>query len=194
MSDKKLKQTPSQTLGPYFAYSLTPEQYLYDFKKLCDGNLILNDDIKGERISIFGQIFDGEGVAINDAMVEIWQANAEGIYLKDPDHFMGFGRTGTGAGERLSFEFQTIKPGQVDGQAPHINVIVLMRGLLSHLYTRIYFPDEEDANANDEVLNSIDKYRQDTIIAKKVDAAGGFPRYEFNIHLQGENETVFFDV
>lgn len=194
MSEEKLLQTPSQTVGPYFAYGLTPDQYLYDFAGICDGNLILDESIEGERITIFGQVFDGEGDPVTDAMIEIWQADSHGDYLINPDKFHGFGRYGTGTAADCRFEFKTIKPGSIGEQAPHISIIIFMRGLLSHAYSRIYFSDETEANANDKLLNSVDMDRQSTLIAQKSTLPDDSIGYEFNIFMQGEKETVFYDV
>jgi protocatechuate 3,4-dioxygenase, alpha subunit len=185
-------QTPSQTVGPYFAYGLTPEQYLYDYSSIANGNMIRDHAVKGERITLSGQVWDGAGNLIPDAMIEIWQADAEGNYLKDPQLFHGFGRLGTGTHPQNKVEFHTIKPGSVNGQAPHINVIVFMRGLLVHAYTRLYFSDEE-ANLTDEVLNAVPHARRSTLIALRTDTHGKV-EYHFNIYMQGENETVFFDL
>jgi protocatechuate 3,4-dioxygenase alpha subunit len=187
---ERLLQTPSQTIGPYFAYGLNARQYNYDHTQICNGNLIINDNVRGERIIITGQVLDGENNLIADALIEIWQADTDGNYATDKNKFHGFGRIGTETG----FTFHTIKPGSVEGQAPHINVIVFMRGLLVHAYTRIYFPDEENANKNDPVLNSVDESRRDTLIAQLAKTADGQMVYKFDIHMRGENETVFFDV
>ncbi len=194
-----LKQTPSQTVGPYFAYGLTPEQYRYPFRSLV-GNVLADAATDGEHIRVEGRVLDGDGAAIDDAMVEIWQADAQGRYAHPADPrgsnatFVGFGRVGTGTDPERRFSFQTIKPGPVgDGSAPHLNVILFMRGLLSHLYTRIYFSDEEAANATDPVLSQLDEARRGTLIAQREDTAGG-PVYRLDIHMQGEAETVFFDV
>jgi protocatechuate 3,4-dioxygenase alpha subunit len=187
-------QTASQTVGPYFAYGLVPEQYRYDFDSLCDGNLIHDETVPGERITIFGRVFDGNGEAIPDALIEIWQADAKGTYLSEKTRFHGFGRFGTGTDKGCRFWFRTIKPGSVEHSAPYINVIVFMRGLLTHLYTRIYFDDEPVANSNDSVLNKVDRERLSSLVARRVvlpDQSFGF---EFNIYMQGEHETVFFDV
>ena len=181
-------------MGPYFAYGLTPAQYLYDFPTLADGNLITDEKVEGERITVFGKVLDGEGKPVPDAMIELWQADASGKYFQDGSPFHGFGRLGTGTDKQFKFEFKTIKPGSVEGQAPHINVIVFMRGLLVHAYTRLYFSDEEVANTSDAVLSSVEAGRRQTLIAKKIRQADGTTAYEFNIFMQGENETVFFDV
>jgi protocatechuate 3,4-dioxygenase alpha subunit len=192
------KQTPSQTVGPYFAYALAPEQYGYPFTSIAGGTLV-RSDTDGERIRIEGRVHDGEGQPISDALIEIWQADAQGRYAHPADprssnaSFRGFGRVGTGPDPDNRFVFQTIKPGSVDGiQAPHINVIVLMRGLLLHAYTRLYFSDEIAANAKDPVLASIPANRRDTLIAQREQTAARVV-YRFDIHMQGQRETVFFD-
>ena len=195
----RLKQTPSQTVGPFFAYGLTPEQYGYPFRSLA-GPVLVDEDTPGERIRIVGRVLDGEGDPVPDAMVEIWQADSEGRYAHPADRrgsnlrFKGFGRCGTGTDPQHRFLFETIKPGPIgDGQAPHVNVILFMRGLLSHLYTRIYFADEAAANARDPVLASIDEARRPTLIAPRESTPAG-PVYRFDLRLQGPDETVFFDV
>ena len=195
------KQTPSQTIGPFFAYGLTPGQYGYDFASLAEGNLLAGSpDEGGTRIEIVGQVYDGEGQLVSDAMIEIWQADSQGRYghPNDPrpsnSAFKGFGRFGTGTEEDSSFRFTTVKPGSVDGrQAPHINVVVFTRGMLSHAFTRIYFADEAQSNEQDELLKSVPIERQHTLIAH-LDETSGSQTYRFDIHLQGGEETVFFDV
>jgi protocatechuate 3,4-dioxygenase, alpha subunit len=195
----KLRQTPSQTVGPFFAYALTPEQYGYDFASIADGSLI-ESDVPGQRIRIEGRVFDGKGELVPDAMIEIWQADGEGRYAHPADPrgsnmaFKGFGRVGTGTDPEARFVFDTIKPGSVDGtQAPHVNVIVFMRGLLLHAYTRIYFSDEAAANARDPVLASVPGERRRTLIATR-DETSASPVYRLDIRMQGPDETVFFDV
>lgn len=192
MDDNKLQQTPSQTIGPFFAYSLTAQQYGYNFNSIVNGSLII-DSAEGEQIFITGNIFDGEGNAIHDAMIELWQADANGNYQNQfkTDGFKGFGRLGTGTEEDKSFTFKTIKPGSVNNQAPHINVILFMRGSLHVLYTRIYFNDE--LNDHDPILVSVEPQRRDTLIAKRTEKEGKI-FYHFDIHMQGEKETVFFDI
>jgi protocatechuate 3,4-dioxygenase, alpha subunit len=189
---EKLQHTPSQTIGPFFAYSLTAEQYGYNFNSIVNGNLI-NNAVEGEQIFITGNIFDGKGNAIHDAMIELWQADANGNYhtIFKTDGFKGFGRLGTGTQGDKSFTFKTIKPGPVNNQAPHINVILFMRGSLHALYSRIYFDDEQ--NDNDPLYKSIDAERRKTLIAERQERQGKI-FYRFNIYMQGENETVFFDV
>jgi len=194
-----LRQTPSQTVGPFFAYGLTPEQYGYPFRSLA-GPVLVDDETPGERIRIVGRVLDGEGNPVPDAMIEIWQADAEGRYAHPADprgsnlRFKGFGRCGTGTDPENRFVFDTIKPGPPgDGQAPHINVIVFMRGLLSHVFTRIYFDGEAEANARDPVLASVDEARRHTLIAARQTTPAGTV-YRFDLHMQGPDETVFFDV
>lgn len=196
------KQTPSQTVGPYFAYGLTAQQYRYDNTQIADNQLV-KGDINGECIRITGTVFDGNGDAVNDALIEIWQANAAGRFNHPLDqrsnralepNFSGYGRCGTGTSSDASFSFDTIKPGSAkDGQAPYITVVVFMRGLLSHAYTRIYFSDEASANQADPVLNSVAEQRRATLIAQRKDTGTG-PEYHFDIHMQGAEETVFFEV
>lgn len=167
-------QTPSQTVGPFFAYGLTPELYGYPFKQIASGRI----EAQGEKIKITGQVLDGNRNPVVDALVEIWQPG------------IGFARQGTGTRSDRSFEFETVKPLASTDRAPHINVIVFMRGLLSHLYTRIYFEDETAANTVDDVLLTVPEDRRATLIAKATQTG----QCRFDIHLQGDNETVFFDL
>jgi protocatechuate 3,4-dioxygenase alpha subunit len=192
-------QTPSQTVGPYFAYALTGPQYGYPHDGIASERLA-DDSVPGERIRIEGTVLDGAGAAVSDAMIEIWQADPEGRYAHPADPrgsnsgFRGFGRFGTGTDPENRFVFHTIKPGSVDGlQAPHIGVVVFMRGMLSHAYTRLYFSDEAAANAQDPVLLAVPEERRATLIAAREDTGAG-PLYRFDIVMQGESETVFFDV
>lgn len=194
-----LKQTPSQTVGPYFAYSLTSEQYGYALASVA-GPVMRTRDTDGEPIRIEGRVLDGDEEVINDAMIEIWQADAQGRYAHPADprgsnaDFAGFGRCGTGTDSESRFFFDTIKPGPAeDGHAPHVSVIVFMRGLLTHAYTRIYFSDEATANEADPVLAQVPAERRATLIAER-DQVQGATVYRFDIHMQGDRETVFFDV
>jgi protocatechuate 3,4-dioxygenase alpha subunit len=189
-------QTPSQTAGPFFAYALTPEQYGYAFASIASGRMA-DESVAGERIRIIGQVLDGEGEPVADALIEIWQADAQGRYTGPRpgrnEGFSGFGRQGTGSDPENRFIFDTVKPGPVDAdQAPHVSVMVFMRGLLTHAYTRMYFSDEAQANARDPVLNSVPETRRSTLIAKRQEDGGAI--YRFDIRMQGENETVFLDV
>ncbi|MFI8378333.1 protocatechuate 3,4-dioxygenase subunit alpha [Leeuwenhoekiella sp. NPDC079379] len=172
-------QTPSQTIGPYFAYGLTPQQYGYDFKSWVDNDM--TKGLKSTRfITITGTIYDGNAKPIDDAMLELWQ--------DDGEHQL-FGRYGTGTETENSFTFKTIKPKSVNGQAPFINVILFMRGQLLHSYTRIYFEDESQLNSTDVVFSGVPLERQTSLIAKKKG-----DQYLFNIYMQGAQETVFFDI
>lgn len=186
--------TPSQTVGPFFHFSLTTDQ-----RSVCK---IAGPEAKGERVCLGCRILDGDGVPVNDAMVEIWQADAAGNYdhPDDPRHpmvdkgLLGFGRMATAPDG--SCEFETVKPGRVPGagnvlQAPHLNLAVFARGMLKQLYTRVYFTGEP-ANEADPVLALVPKERRGTLLAQPDSARPG--GWRFDIHLQGEQETVFFDV
>ena len=190
-------QTPSQTVGPFFAYGLTPE--LYGRSRIADGR-IAGPEVPGEHILVTGRVLDGEGQPVPDAMLELWQADSRGRFAHPAAggeaDFYGFGRVGTDDEGR--YRFETVKPGPVpapDGrrQAPHLALIVTARGLLGHLFTRIYFADEEEANAADPVLARVPEARRRTLLAAREPLPGG-ALYRFDIHLQGENETVFFDL
>lgn len=183
-----MKQTGSQTVGPYFRIGL-----IYGKSQ----NNLVQEKTRGERIKITGQVLDGDGRSIPDALVEIWQPDAGGIYNHPSDplheqadpHFRGFGRA-ENRNEGI-YEFKTIKPGSRDGQAPYISVRVFARGMLIHAITRIYFADEP-ANTGDPVLNSIAADRRATLIAA-CEESSELPTYHFDIHMQGDNETVFFN-
>ena len=194
-----LKQTPSQTVGPYFAYGLTSRQYGYQQTSIAEG-VMADDQVEGQRIRIVGRVLDGEGQPVPDAMIEIWQADAQGRFAHSADPrgsntvFKGFGRMGTGTDPEARFIFETIKPGAPsEVEAPHISVVVVMRGLLSHVYTRIYFPDEAERNAVDPVLQAVPTEHRDTLIAVS-EPGGPIPANRFDIYMQGANETVFFDL
>ena len=192
--------TPSQTVGPFFAYGLTSNGK-YDWNDAFTSNLV-TPDVSGDRIRIQGHVLDGDGLPMRDAMLEIWQADAQGRFADPQDKralpnsaFRGFGRCGTN--EDGSYAFDTIKPGTVpdpDGkpQAPHILLAIFARGMLLHLYTRIYL-DGEAANAADPVLAVVPADRRATLIAKRAPGTGNAV-YSLDIRLQGDNETVFFDV
>ena len=203
MSQSKAKPqgvTPSQTVGPYFAYGLTSNGK-YDWNDAFSNNLA-TADTSGERVRVEGRVFDGDGQPMPDCMLEIWQADAQGRFSDPQDKralpnssFKGFGRIGTDANG--GYAFDTIKPGIVpdpDGkpQAPHILLAVFARGMLLHLYTRIYFSGEA-GNATDPVLARVPVDRRATLIAQPANCNGNAV-YRLDIHLQGENETVFFDV
>ncbi len=188
--------TPSQTVGPFFAYGLTPGAYGYPLKDIHSSNLTGADRGK-TTITLEGQVFDGDGASVHDALVEIIQADETGCYADSPrnDGFSGYGRCGTGSngpaehGGDTRFSFVTIKPGSTgNGAAPFLTMIVTMRGLLNHCITRVYF--EEDDLSSDPVLAQVPENRLHTLVARNV----GTGRYRFDIHMQGENETVFFDL
>ena len=183
--------TPSQTVGPFLRIQIPYEG---------EERLVAEND--PDAIHLRGAVFDGEGAIVDDALIEIWQANRAGRYAHPEDSreelpveegFSGFGRCATDSEGR--FEFITVKPGPVPGpggrpQAPHIDVSVFARGLLKRLVTRIYFPDEAEANGEDPVLSSIeDPKERDTLVA--IPEEGGL---RFDIHLQGDGETAFFVV
>jgi protocatechuate 3,4-dioxygenase alpha subunit len=193
MNSNLLPQTPSQTVGPFFALGLAAQQYGYNFPQIADGR-IARDDTPGERVQIIGRVIDGGGEAIPDALIEVWQTDASGCYagpeaFDNPQAFHGFGRVGTGTDPECRFVIETIKPGRCGREAPHLNLIVFMRGLLLHAYTRIYFSDEEAANAECPVLALVPHERRETLIAARRDS-----HYAFDIHMQGARETVFFDL
>lgn len=176
-----LHATTSQTVGPYLHIGLT---WLITESLAPAG-------VPGERVQIRGRVLDGDGKPVNDALVEIWQADSRGKYGAGK-RFRGFGRSATD--DAGAFRFSTIKPGRVAGpggrlQAPHILVHVFMRGQLKQLVSRIYFPDEP-SNAQDPVLALVPKDRRATLIAKKTGKPGAL---EWNVLLQGKNETAFFD-
>ena len=186
-----LQATTSQTVGPYFRIGMT-----WLFRDDLAG-----PEVAGERVVITGKVLDAYGHGVSDALLELWQANAQGKYAHPDDEqqksvergFTGFGRVPTD--EDGSFRFGTIKPGVVPGpdgamQAPHVVVSVFMRGLLRRLVTRIYFPDES-ANASDFALNLVEPTRRGTLIAKR--SAEDKTVLEWNVILQGTEETVFFD-
>lgn len=197
-----LKETPSQTAGPYVHIGLTPN--------FCDiggvyetdlGTRMVNDKTLGERISVTGRIFDGAGALVRDAVIEIWQADGTGLYnspsemrgAADPN-FAGWGRCPTRAEDGV-YSFETVKPGKVpfrDGRkmAPHITFWIVARGINIGLHTRMYFPEETEANAADPLLARVEhRDRLATLIAAREGST-----YTFDIHLQGPKETVFLDI
>lgn len=165
-----LPLTPSQTVGPFFAFGL------------CDSPR--NELVAPSRDDAFvldGQVLDGGGEPVPDAMVEIWQADPSGAYRAD----FGWGRCGTDADGRYSFV--TVRPGRIEAQAPHIEMLVFMRGLLKPVLTRVYFPDEDDANDADPVLTGMPADDRATLVAEPADAG-----LRFDVRLQGDRQTVFF--
>lgn len=187
-------RTPSQTVGPYLHIGLVSKAY--GFREVFSP-VVATPGQPGQHIRIEGRVFDGEGVELKDAMIEIWQADHEGRYAHPADgrplasnSFRGFGRASTETG---GFAFDTVKPGAVAGpngsmQAPHINVCVLARGVLKRLHTRIYFPGEA-GNDKDPILALVPADRRATLMAQP--QSGNV--FRFDIHLQGDKETVFFD-
>jgi protocatechuate 3,4-dioxygenase alpha subunit len=192
MTSDPLGVTPSQTVGPYLHIGLTWE----------DGHLVVPPDTPG-AVRIIGTLYDGTGAPVPDGLVETWQADPDGRFDHSDDPrgasaqwpdkgFTGFGRASTA--DAGSFEIITVKPGQLpagDGrqQAPHLDVSVFARGMLDRTVTRLYFPDEQEANAGDPVLSGVDPARRHTLVAVP---EGDGSTLRFDIHLQGEHETVFF--
>jgi len=201
-----LKESASQTAGPYVHIGCTPNfagiegVYPEDL-----GRVVAREGARGERIAIEGHVFDGAGAPLKDALIEIWQADADGLYPSpyerrgraDPN-VTGFGRVGVDMATGR-FRFETVKPGRVpfkDGRlmAPHITFWIVARGINLGLHTRMYFGDEGEANAADPVLARIEhRARVATLLAPRRETGNG-PVYLFDIHLQGEAETVFFDI
>ena len=189
---QRLGHTPWQTVGPFFHYALPWE----------DGGILAGAQTRGERIEIVGAVFDADRRPVDDAMIEIWQANAQGRYRHPDDrrcgpavdpHFIGFGRAPTD--KDGIFRFSTVRPGRVPGpgdslQAPHIAVGVLGRGLLPRLATRLYFADSPE-NRDDPVLSLVEEARRPTLLARL--EPGTTNVYRFDIVLQGAGETVFFE-
>ncbi|MDQ0559978.1 protocatechuate 3,4-dioxygenase alpha subunit [Rhizobium mesoamericanum] len=197
-----LKETPSQTAGPYVHIGLTPN--FCDINGVYEtdlGSAMTNDKTLGERITVTGRVFDGAGALVRDAVIEIWQADSVGLYnspaelrgTADPN-FSGWGRCPTRADDGV-FTFETIKPGCVpykDGRkmAPHITFWIVARGINIGLHTRMYFPEEAEANKADPLLVRIEhRERVDTLIAQREGST-----YTFDIRLQGDRETVFLDI
>jgi len=203
-----LRETASQTAGPYVHIGLAPQAAGFEIFERNFGNVLVDDRTEGERIRIEGRVFDGIGTVLKDVLIEIWQANAAGRYAHTADrqpgkavdpHFRGWGRACTDFDSGV-YSFDTIKPGSVTGRngramAPHISFWIVARGINLGLNTRMYFSDEAQANAADPVINLIEwEQRRATLIAQREERKGGVPVYRFDIRLQGEGETVFFDV
>ena len=201
-----LKESASQTAGPYVHIGLAPHAAGFDIFENNFSNVLAKTETKGERITIEGRVIDGSGTPVRDVLVELWQANAAGKYNHPADRqrkpvdptFRGWGRACSDF-ESGIFTFETIKPGIVEGRggrsmAPHVNLWIVARGINIGLNTRMYFADETEANARDPVLNLIEwDVRRKTLIGKREVRDGGVV-YRFDIHLQGPDETVFFDV
>ncbi|MET3356537.1 UNVERIFIED_ORG: protocatechuate 3,4-dioxygenase alpha subunit [Xanthobacter viscosus] len=191
-----LKETPSQTAGPYVHIGTLPAVAGLPVRSQENLSVLASGSVPGERIRITGVVWDGAGHPVKDALLELWQADAAGRH-DNPD-FPGFGRAAadfaTGA-----FSFETVKPGALpwrDGrtQAPHVCLLIFARGINIHLHTRMYFSDEAEANAADPMLKSIEHAGRRTTLVGERGTEDGVVTYRFDIHLQGENETVFFDV
>ena len=199
-----LKESPSQTAGPYVHIGLAPGAAGFDIYKRELGWDIAGPNAKGERIRVEGVVIDGTGSPIKDVLIEAWQANADGHYAHPEgggpveDGFRGWGRviTDFDTGE---WGFDTVKPGPVMGRngrpmAPHITLWIVARGINIGLNTRLYFSDEAAANADDPVINLIEwERRRQTLIARRTERDGKVV-YRFDIRVQGEDETVFFDL
>jgi protocatechuate 3,4-dioxygenase alpha subunit len=189
-----LKETPSQTAGPFVHIGTMPAVAGLKTKHPGPGNILADEATLGERIRIEGLIYDGAGALVKDALVEIWQADANGQY--GSNDFTGFGRAATDFETGLFF-FETAKPGATpfrDGrmQAPHVTLSIFARGINIHLQTRLYFSDEATANAADPVLQLVGAPDLIATLIAQRDPNGAL--YRFDIHLQGERETVFFDI
>jgi len=197
-----LRESPSQTAGPYVHIGCMPNFTGINIYGGDLGTSMKTGPVQGAEIAITGIVYDGTGTPLRDAMVEIWQPDAAGLFPSanetrgHPDpNFVGWGRS-PGDMTTGEFRFETVKPGAVpwpDGrmQAPHITAWIVARGINIGLHTRIYFEDEEDANAADPILTRIEhQNRIPTLLARKTN--GG--EYRFDIHLQGPHETIFFDI
>lgn len=203
---QELHETPSQTGGPYVHIGLLPKQANIKVFENNFNNQLVKENTLGERIRLEGQVFDGLGLPLRDVLIEIWQADANGVYPSAADiqgkvvdpNFFGWGRTGADF-ETGFWSFNTIKPSAVPGrkgttQAPHIALIIFARGINIGLNTRVYFEDEAEANAQDPVLKGIEwAPRRQTLIAKREERDGEVV-YRFDIRIQGEDETVFLDI
>lgn len=201
-----LKETASQTAGPYVHIGLAPGAAGFKIFDQELGHDIAGPNAAGERIVVEGLVIDGTGAPLKDVLIEVWQANGAGAYPHPADKrsgeveegFRGWGRVISNFDTGL-WSFETVKPGVVPGRngrpmAPHLNLWIVARGINIGLNTRMYFGDEEEANAKDPVLNLIEQAnRRPTLIAKREERDGKIV-YRFDIRLQGENETVFLDV
>ncbi|TBV09476.1 protocatechuate 3,4-dioxygenase subunit alpha [Phytopseudomonas dryadis] len=196
-----LPETPSQTAGPYVHIGLALEAAGNPTREQEVWNRMARAEAPGQHITLVGHVYDGNGHLVRDAFLELWQADHEGRYDARYDQekpFNGFGRTATTFDAGSAWTAQTVKPGVLHNaagvpMAPHINVSLFARGINIHLHTRLYFEDEAEANAKDPVLNLIEQpQRRETLIARRCEIDGKLA-YRFDIRLQGEEETVFFD-
>ncbi|MEP7276044.1 MAG: protocatechuate 3,4-dioxygenase subunit alpha [Betaproteobacteria bacterium] len=201
-----VKETASQTAGPYVHIGLAPKVAGFDIFDRNFSNILAGPKTKGERITVEGRVIDGSGTPLRDVLIEIWQANAAGKYNHPADtqrkaidkSFRGWGRACSDFVTGV-YTFDTVKPGSVMGRngramAPHVNFWIVARGINIGLATRMYFADEDAANADDPVLNLIEwEKRRQTLLAERI-ARKGKVVYRFDINLQGPDETVFFDV
>ena len=193
-----LRETASQTSGPFVHIGLALEIAGFESRSDEIWQDLAKEDAEGAHIELVGHVYDGNGDLVRDALIEIWQADSHGNYIANFDNkqpFSGFGRSACALDS--DFHFHTVKPGCVDfdgkPMAPHVNLAIFARGINIHLQTRAYFDDEQAANDNCPILSSIpSEARRQTLIAVK-EESDGKPRYRFDIHLQGEGETVFFD-
>ncbi|MEL6167370.1 MAG: protocatechuate 3,4-dioxygenase subunit alpha [Pseudomonadota bacterium] len=199
-----LRETASQTAGPYVHIGLAPGDAGFRIYNEELGHDICGPNAEGERVRVEGVVLDGTGTPVKDVLLEVWQANSKGHYAHpegggdvEPG-FRGWGRVISDF-ETGDWAFETIKPGRAPGrstgmQAPHLNIWIVARGINIGLNTRMYFADEAAANATDPVLNLIEwDRRRETLIAARHET-GAVPTYRFEIRLQGDAETVFFDV
>jgi protocatechuate 3,4-dioxygenase, alpha subunit len=195
MSKLASTQSPSQTVGPFFHPGLV----------FGGENVLVSDGVRGERIVLAGQVLDGDGAVVPDALIEIWQADAAGIYAHAADpqrgmadaNFCCYGRSDTRHAGNC-YRFETVKPGRIAApgggwQAPHVNVHIFSRGVLTHLATRIYFADEMDANAVDPTLVRVETERRKTLVAVREPGREKPAVYRLDFVLQGPGETVFFE-
>jgi protocatechuate 3,4-dioxygenase, alpha subunit len=201
-----LKETASQTAGPYVHIGLAPKAAGFDIFEKNFGNVLAQPDTRGERIVIEGRVFDGSGTPVRDVLLELWQADSNGRYRHPADRqqrqadegFRGWGRACSDFDSGI-WRFETIKAGAAEGRngrmmAPHLNFWIVARGINIGLNTRMYFSDEQQANAKDPVLNLIEwEVRRKTLIGQREERDGEVV-YRFDIHLQGADETVFFDI
>lgn len=189
----KLPETASQTAGPYVHIGCAPSTQEIGVYQRDLGAQMITGEVAGDRITLEGVIFDGEGAPVTDAMVEIWQADAKGLYASPAERRGGADPGFTGWGRAMAdpktgrFAFDTVKPGSRDGQAPHVTLWIAARGINLALQTRAYFEDEP-ANADDPLLIAAGD-RASTMIARRTNAG-----YRIEIRLQGANETVFLDI